>query len=228
MTLVTWKALCIDASDVSAVAGFWANALDWTAQELDDGDAIVRSHEPGEEIAVLLVPEPRTVKQRVHLDVRAESLDRFAGLERLTAEGEFAWTVMADPEGGEFCVFLYDEPPPVRLKAVGVDAADHRTIAAWWADLLGGTLFHGDEYTSVEDIPGSTLGSIDFAPVPEPKTVKNRIHWDVTLTDGSGVDDLVAAGATVLRAEDDEIGWTVMADPESNEFCVFERRRGRA
>jgi|SRR5664279_738064 hypothetical protein len=224
MTLVTWKALCIDASDVSAVAGFWANALEWTAEELDDGDAIVRGHGPGEEISVLLVPEPRTVKQRVHLDVRAESLERFAGLTQLSADGEFGWTVFADPEGGELCVFVYDDPPQVRLKAVGVDATDHRTIAAWWADVLGGTLAHDNGYTSVEDVPGSTLESIDFASVPEPKAIKNRVHWDVTLTEDSSFDDLVAAGATVLRAEDDEIGWTVMADPEGNEFCVFEIR----
>ena len=61
----------------------------------------------------------------------------------------------------------------------------------------------------------------DFAPVPEPKTVKNRVHWDVTLNEGVEVADLEAAGATVLRRPDDEIRWTVMADPEGNEFCVF-------
>jgi glyoxalase superfamily protein len=55
-------------------------------------------------------------------------------------------------------------------------------------------------------------------PVPEPKTVKNRIHLDVTT---GSVDDLVAAGATVLRAKDDEIGWAVLADPDGNEFCAF-------
>ena len=158
----------------------------------------------------------------MHLDLRAESLTRFAGLDRLTTEGEFAWTVLADPEGGEFCVFTYDDPPQVRLKAVGVDAADHRSIASWWADVLGGTLFHDADYTSVEGLPGSTLESIDFAGVPEPKTVKNRIHWDVTLAEGSTVDDLLAAGATLLRAPDDQIEWTIMADPEGNEFCVFE------
>ncbi len=49
--------------------------------------------------------------------------------------------------------------------------------------------------------------------MPEPKTVKNRWHWDVTLNDGVILDDLVARGARVLRAQDDEIGWTVMADP---------------
>jgi len=66
-----------------------------------------------------------------------------------------------------------------------------------------------------------------FAPVPEPKTVKNRIHWDVY----GDVSELASAGATVLRAPDGDsstgaaggISWTVMADPEGNEFCVFER-----
>jgi hypothetical protein len=35
------------------------------------------------------------------------------------------------------------------------------------------------------------------------------------------IDDLVAAGATLPRAQDDEIGWTVLADPDGNEFCAF-------
>ena len=53
---------------------------------------------------------------------------------------------------------------------------------------------------------------------PEPKTVKNRIHWDVETDD---VELLVERGATVLRAADDELSWTVLADPEGNEFCAF-------
>jgi hypothetical protein len=60
--------------------------------------------------------------------------------------------------------------------------------------------------------------SMDFADVPEPKTVKNRIHWDVTVPDMA---PLVAAGATVLRKPDDEVRWYVLADPEGNEFCAF-------
>ncbi len=73
-------------------------------------------------------------------------------------------------------------------------------------------------YSYVDRVPGAPYDSLDFAPVPEPKTVKNRIHLDVTTAD---VDALVAAGATVLRAKDDQIGWTVMADPDGNEFCAF-------
>ncbi len=224
MALVRWKALCIDAADVSAVEGFWAHALEWNVERLEDGDSVLRGSEPGEEIWVNLVPEPRTVKQRVHLDLRSESLERFAGLDQLSADGEFPWTVMADPEGGEFCVFQYNEPPRIRLKAVEVDSADHRSMATWWADLLGCSVVHEDDYSSAEPVPGSTLESIDFATVPEPKTVKNRIHWDVTLTAGSTIDDVLAAGATLLRAQDDQIEWTIMADPEGNEFCVFESR----
>jgi len=54
--------------------------------------------------------------------------------------------------------------------------------------------------------------------VPEPKTVKNRVHWDVF----GDVDRLVEAGARVLRERGGDISWTVMADPEGNEFCVFD------
>ena len=53
-----------------------------------------------------------------------------------------------------------------------------------------------------------------FDPVPEPKTVKNRMHWDVY----GDVAELVGRGATVL---DEQPRWTVLADPEGNEFCVF-------
>ncbi|MEV7397229.1 VOC family protein [Aeromicrobium sp. NPDC092404] len=222
MPLVSYKALCIDANDVSAVQGFWANTLGYELEVLDDGDAVLRGEDPGEELWVNLVPEPRTVKHRVHLDVRAESLEPFAGLEQVTGDGEFAWTTFLDPEGGEFCVFTYDEPPAKRLKDVVVDAADHRGIAQWWADVIGGSLGHdGDHYSHLDDVPGSPLESFDFVPVPEPKTVKNRIHWDVTLLPGSSVDDLVRVGATVLEPATAEREWTVMADPEGNEFCVF-------
>jgi hypothetical protein len=57
-----------------------------------------------------------------------------------------------------------------------------------------------------------------FAAVPEPKSAKNRIHWDVVAPD---VYALVAAGARILREPDDDIVWHVLADPEGNEFCAF-------
>ena len=226
MSLVTFKAVCIDALDASVMGAFWSRALDCELESLDDEDAVLRGSGPGEEVWINTVPEAKTVWHRVHLDLRAESLERFADCEQVSGDGEFPWTTFRDPEGGEFCVFLHDEPLEHRLKDVVVQALDHRTISDWWADVIGGTVKHDDAsgYSHLDDVPGSTLESFDFVPTDEPKTVKNRVHWDVTLNDGVTVDDLVAKGATVLRAADEQIRWTVMADPEGNEFCVLAGR----
>ncbi len=65
--------------------------------------------------------------------------------------------------------------------------------------------------------------------MPEGKTVKNRVHIDVTSATAdvaATVAALVDLGATVLRPQDGEISWTVMADPEGNEFCVFAPKKG--
>jgi hypothetical protein len=73
-------------------------------------------------------------------------------------------------------------------------------------------------FSTVENVPGMPILTMDFVPVPEPKKVKNRIHWDIKVPD---LDALVAIGATIVRPEGDEIDWTVMADPDGNEFCAF-------
>ncbi|MGA9873897.1 MAG: VOC family protein [Rhodococcus sp. (in: high G+C Gram-positive bacteria)] len=62
---------------------------------------------------------------------------------------------------------------------------------------------------------------IAFGAVPEPKTVKNRVHWDIDVTVEQDITTLTDLGAPILRRPDDDISWTVMADPEGNEFCVF-------
>ena len=72
-------------------------------------------------------------------------------------------------------------------------------------------------------MPGSSLESVDFVVTTKPKTVGEACPWDVELNEGATVDDLVAKGASVLRLPDDVIHWTVMADPEGNEFCVFDQ-----
>jgi hypothetical protein len=53
--------------------------------------------------------------------------------------------------------------------------------------------------------------------VPEPKTVKNRMHVDIRLRDQAHLEELLRLGATVISAHD---GWRVLADPEGNEFCA--------
>ncbi|MCD9154698.1 VOC family protein [Aeromicrobium duanguangcaii] len=219
MGLVTFKDLVIDVEDPAAAAGRWGRWLHLDG-EIDDEGAVLRGDDPGQ--TIWLNPAPRKqVKNRVHLDLVARDLEPFADQIRLTEPGEFSWTSFSDPEGHEFCVFEGGERPD-GLKDVVIDSVDHRAIGAWWADVFGATLGSDDEYSWVDDIPGSPTESFDFVDVPEPKTVKNRVHWDVALAGEATVDDLVARGATVLLPPGDDRGWTVMADPEGNEFCVFD------
>ena len=219
MALATFKDLVIDAVDVHRLGGFWAAALGLKAEQLDDGDLRLTGPTPEHTVWVNRVPEPVTVKQRVHLDVAARSVDDVVALGATPEDlDSFSWKVMRDPEGGEMCVFPRDEVPDYRLYEVVVDCHDPQRITTWWGDVLGVAPQHGDGYSWLEGIPGAPFEAMCFVPVPEPKTVKNRIHWDVTVDD---LGRLTGDGATVLRAQDDEIRWTVLADPEGNEFCAF-------
>ena len=210
MPLATYKDLCIDAVDAHQLGTFWAATLGLDLERLDDGDVRLVGPTPQHAIWVNTVPEPLTVKQRVHLDVDAASADDVIALGR-------------DPEGGELCVFEREEVAAYRLHQIVVDCRNHRAQAAWWADVLGAEPGHDghDRWSWVEAIPGTPFRQLFFQPVPEPKTVKNRVHWDV---DSGDVPDLVGRGATLLREPDDDVTWTVLADPEGIEFCAFEPR----
>ena len=77
-----------------------------------------------------------------------------------------------------------------------VDAESAARMARWWAEVIGGEVVDDERgFSWIEDVPGLPFDSIDFGPVPEPKTVKNRIHWDITSDD---LDGILAQGATVL------------------------------
>jgi hypothetical protein len=105
------------------------------------------------------------------------------------------------------------------IKSVTFDAADALVLGRFWAAALGSNL---DEDSTSEKAFVEAAGwggpNIWFQQVPEPKTAKNRMHFDLRAP-GSIPDEvrrLEALGATVLREEP----LVVMADPEGNEFCV--------
>lgn len=228
MTAARYKHLCVDATDLTTAAAFWAAVLglepDAPEGELDGGDpdeVALRGPTPQHTVWVERVPEPVTVKQRVHLDVRARSVADVLALGATPLDLEsFGWSVVRDPGGGELCVFEREDPGDYRLYELVVDAREPELIAHWWADLLGGSVRHreGETWWWVEDVAGLPFSCLVFQEVPEPKTVKNRVHWDVDTDD---VALLTAAGATLLRGPDDEVRWSVLADPEGNEFCAF-------
>ena len=105
--------LVIDCSDHEAVLAFWSAALGWEREHINEQYvALVPPIEGPLPLLFQKVPEPKVVKNRVHLDFRAESMaaevERLLGLgaARLAEHslGSARWTVMADPEGNEFCV----------------------------------------------------------------------------------------------------------------------------
>ena len=225
MAVAKFKDLCIDSSDSDELGRFWAAALGLRF-ESDGRAGVLVGDRPEKRIWMNVVPEPKTVKHRVHIDVHAASLAELETLgARVETPGEplgWHWTVMLDPEAGEFCAFVRepDKLPDYRLYEIVVDCADPERVARWWADLLGARL-GGDPdkgWWWLEDAPSVPFEGWSFVPVPEPKTVKNRIHWDVA----GSVDDVLTAGARLLAEPTDDTPWTVMADPEGNEFCVFE------
>jgi hypothetical protein len=111
-----------------------------------------------------------------------------------------------------------------RFKDLCLDAVHHQEVADWWCTALGyvrrpeedGSPRPREWPVPIED-PTGTGPLIWINPVPEPKTVKNRLHVDVT----GDTETLLAMGATLVRARGEDIVWDVLADPEGNEFCVF-------
>ena len=225
MAIATFKDLCIDAVDPVALGDFWAPTLGLGVTRLDDGDVRLDGPTPQHAVWVNKVPEPVTVKQRVHLDVHAGSVDEVLARGAIPEDLEsFRWDLLRDPEGGELCVFTREEVPAYKLYEVIVDSADPVAVADWWHGVLGGELGGNQEegWAWLDQLPLVPFDSIVFVPVPEPKTVKNRIHLDVEVDD---VQRLLDHGATVLREADDVVSWHVLADPEGNEFCAFMPRR---
>ena len=111
MALALYKDLCIDAADPHTLGEFWAPLLGWTLNLHDDGDADLRDGD-GDMARVHVwlnrVPEPKTVKNRLHLDVNVSSpLDAVSRGATLVDDTQ-RWTVLANVDGQEFCVFARD------------------------------------------------------------------------------------------------------------------------
>jgi hypothetical protein len=121
---------------------------------------------------------------------------------------------------------------PARFKDLALDAGDHQALADWWCRAMGYARL--DVHDPPEDgwvrptewpvpivDPAGKGPLIWVNPVPEKKTVKNRMHIDVF----GDPEELLELGATLLRRKGDGgIEWDLLADPEGNEFCVFAPR----
>lgn len=119
-----------------------------------------------------------------------------------------------------------------RISHTSIDSRNAHDQSVWWSQVLG---FSEDPRDP--NLPGHEecmIFSPDgrqrvlFIEVPEGKTVKNRVHFDLWPTDrtmNEEVERLVEAGATLVHDLRDHhgpgTGWVTLADPEGNEFCVL-------
>ncbi|MGW7408201.1 VOC family protein [Streptomyces sp. NPDC054833] len=110
-----------------------------------------------------------------------------------------------------------------KIRHVTIDCADAYALASFWSQVLGEPL-HEDDHPGDPEALIESAGLL-FVTVPDPKTVKNRVHVDLQPQDHTRDEEvkrLLALGATLVddRRREDGTGWAVLADPEGNEFCV--------
>jgi predicted enzyme related to lactoylglutathione lyase len=229
------------ARDASALGRFWADALGWRAFNEEPG---VTSLEPEgfiypDPVAVCLdlvaSDEPKTVKNRVHLDLatgsaahQAELVARLRDLGATLADigqGAVPWTVMADPEGNEFCVLdsLFAETGPIAT--VVVDCADPRAMARFWGNAMDWTLHKVTDHNAVLRSATGVGPYLQFLRTPDVKTVWNRVHLDLRPYPGDDVEAELARLRTLGAMDIDlgcsDVSWNVLADSEGNEFCLL-------
>ncbi|MFI1927119.1 VOC family protein [Streptomyces sp. NPDC020377] len=235
----------IKAVDSSAVGQFWAEALGWSAYSpgvttyVGPAGGLVWPDPVALGIDVVPVPEPKTTtKNRVHLDLATTSLahqaEWVARLKELGAtpvhvgQGDVPWTVLADPEGNEFCVLeprkIYRDTGPIAT--VVVDCVDPRAMARFWGEATDWTVHDvTDDHASLRSARGAGGPYLEFLRTPDVQTVPDRIHLDLLPYPGDDkaaeVDRLRALGATDLDLGQGDVPWTCLTDPEGHEFCVL-------
>jgi predicted enzyme related to lactoylglutathione lyase len=115
---IRWQSVCIDSTDPARLADFWSQVMGWPITYSDDEEIVLQpppgSPEEGNtpDLLILRVPEEKSVKDRLHIDLRPE--DQVEEVRRIEALGakrvdvgqgsDVTWVVLADPDGNEFCV----------------------------------------------------------------------------------------------------------------------------
>lgn len=112
-----------------------------------------------------------------------------------------------------------------RLGDIIIDCNDAELLAEFWCSVLGYRIFARDE-TGVAIRGATTSPDILFIRVGEPKTTKNRLHFDVCPTDREHSEELSRLlGLGAKRSSIVPSGsWMVLEDPEGNEFCLMSKR----
>jgi Glyoxalase-like domain len=235
--------LCFDANEPLRLARFWAAALSWDIDdESDEEISLVPTDGTRFRLVFLPVPEPKSEKNRIHLDLVSESREHQAEMvDRLTSLGaqridvgqgsDADHVVLGDPEGNELCVVLRGEflATTGLIGAIVFEPADHPVVGRFWSEATGWPIVYDrDGDIAIRD-PSGRGPFITFGPpVEATKSAKNRLHLDIAPpADGdqdAEVERLIGLGARRIDIGQGDVPWVVMADPQGNEFCVLTPR----
>lgn len=245
MAKVTADSLAIDCPDPKALAAFYAKLL---GVETKGDDALVTPEglelwfQPVEGYQAPTWPTQER-GQQIHLDFATDEIEAavaFAestGARRAPDQGEHGWIVMLDPAGHPFCFVQHhdevdgdprlvgEEGPSIKLRGPFVDCPDHRALAEFYLELLGGRIIlePDDEYVVIEtatDRPIAFQRVEGYQPPTWPTQERGQqMHFDFT------VDDMDAAQAHAIElgaklVDDGQESFHVFLDPVGHPFCL--------
>jgi predicted enzyme related to lactoylglutathione lyase len=235
-------ALCIDANDPLGLSRFWAAALRWEITDETEGEiGLVPTDHTRFQILFEPVPEQKSGKNRLHLDLTSTSIDdqresvarsielgaRHIDIGQRPEEGH---VVLADPEGNEFCIIEPGNTFLAGCERLGsITCEGTRAVGYFWNAVLGWPLVWDQGEETAIRAPDGTGPLITWGGGPiDSKNGKNRLHLDIApskhVDQRAEVDRLVSLGATRIDIGQGDVSWVVMADPDGNEFCVLSPR----
>jgi hypothetical protein len=241
-------AVVVDTPEPPRLGRWWARALRWEVsfESPDETDVAPPDGEAGIELTFVPVDDVKTVKNRVHLDLRNDDFEhQNAEVQRLLAAGavrtdvgqkdDDPWEVLADPDGNEFCEVgpWSDAPETGAVAAIACEAQNPGMLAAFWSQATGRSARILPSGSYVLPGPHGRGPLLAFVASQHPHRVKNRVHLDVAPfaddDQGAEVERLISLGAHRIdvgqsKAPESEVSWVVLADPEGNEFCVLSPR----
>ncbi len=233
--------IVMDCAEMRSTAQFWSGLLGWPITFEDQQELRVK----GEHLGIVFgqVPEPKTGKNRVHLDLASadllqqrETVDRalMLGARHIdVGQGDAEFVVLADPEGNEFCVLdprsAYTDTGAAA--ALVQDCHDPMALGPFWSAATGRPIeTQNEEYVSMRLADGRGPW-LELIRRPDAKLAKHRVHIDIAPFAADDqvaeVERLIALGARRIDIGQGDVPWVVLADPEGNEFCVLTARGTR-
>lgn len=234
-----------DAMEPRSVARFWAELLSWEVTvERPDSVDVAAPDPDGLDVALTFLPaqQAKSAKNRIHLDLASRSLDHqrvqvdralSLGARRLDiGQGAVPWVVLADPEGNEFCVLEPREHyvDTGSVAAIVVDTENPLRLAEFWSAAAGWPVTHdSDRYAGIRSATGQGPW-LEFLRTPEAQGERSRLHLDlIAFPSDDPVEEaarLRAAGALPISPSTRLVPpatapVTILADPETNEFCLL-------